>query len=45
LLVNPLEQRAAFGELRVVLGPPDALARCAAFALALARGAKRDAAA
>ncbi len=42
LLDDPREQRAAFRELRAVLGPPDALARCAAFALALARSARGD---
>ena len=44
LLTDPLEQRAGYRELRAVLGPPDALARCAAFALALARGNGRKAA-
>lgn len=38
LLDAPDEQLAAFGELRRRLGPSDALERCAAFALALARG-------
>lgn len=38
LLDAPHEQLAAFGELRRRLGPSDALERCAAFALALARG-------
>ena len=36
LLRDPEAQLAAFRELRAVLGPPDALVRCAAFAVALA---------
>lgn len=37
LLADPGEQRRAFAELRAALGPADALARAAAFALELAR--------
>jgi lipid-A-disaccharide synthase len=36
LIENPDDQYAAFVELREALGPSDALARCAAFAVALA---------
>ena len=39
LLHDPRRQLAAFVELRSVLGPRDALERCAAFATALARSA------
>lgn len=37
-LENPALQYAAFAELRSALGPPDALERCARFAVDLARG-------
>jgi lipid-A-disaccharide synthase len=37
LLERPAEQLAQFADLRERLGPPDALARCAAFVLASAR--------
>ncbi|MGP6192552.1 MAG: lipid-A-disaccharide synthase [Vulcanimicrobiaceae bacterium] len=39
LLADPAPQIAAMREVRKVLGPADALARCAAFAADLARGA------
>jgi hypothetical protein len=35
LLAHPGRQDAAFDRLRTALGPPDSLARCARFALAL----------
>ena len=35
---DPARQYAAYVELRQALGPPDALARCATFAVRLARG-------
>ncbi|HEV3157673.1 MAG TPA: hypothetical protein VGZ00_10045 [Candidatus Baltobacteraceae bacterium] len=38
LLRDPQQQRAAFAELRVKLGPPDALAQCARFVVDTARG-------
>lgn len=38
LLRDPSQQYAQFAELRSALGPPDALARCARFAVSLARG-------
>jgi len=38
LLRDPAPQLADFRDVRAALGPPDALRRCAAFALALARG-------
>jgi lipid-A-disaccharide synthase len=38
LIEDPAAQYAAFVELREALGPSDALERCAAFAVALARG-------
>lgn len=38
VLRDPEPQLAGFREVRAVLGPPDALRHCAAFALALARG-------
>ncbi len=38
LLADPARQLDDFRALRAQLGPPDALARCAEFALALARG-------
>ena len=38
VLENPAPQYCAFTELRAALGPPDALERCAAFAVELARG-------
>jgi lipid-A-disaccharide synthase len=38
VLRDPSQQVAQFDELRAKLGPPDALQRCAAFAVALARG-------
>jgi lipid-A-disaccharide synthase len=38
VLADPAQQYAAFTELRSALGPPDALERCAQFALELARG-------
>jgi lipid-A-disaccharide synthase len=44
LLRSPDAQLAEFRTLRAKLGPPDALARCAAFAVALARSAGRGAA-
>lgn len=37
LMKDPSEQLRAFDELRVALGPPDALDRCARFAASLAR--------
>jgi len=40
LLAAPGEQVTSYRELRERLGPPDALQRCAAFAVALARSAK-----
>lgn len=39
VLRNPQQQYHAFAALREALGPPDALERCAAFAVELARGA------
>jgi lipid-A-disaccharide synthase len=39
-LENPSLQYAAFSELQEALGPPDALERCAAFAVDLARAGK-----
>jgi lipid-A-disaccharide synthase len=39
VLADPASQIAAMRQVRGVLGPPDALARCAAFAARLARGA------
>jgi lipid A disaccharide synthetase len=39
LLRDPSAQLAASRELREILGPPDALARCAEFAAGLARSA------
>ncbi|MFZ1126061.1 MAG: hypothetical protein WAN59_13065, partial [Candidatus Baltobacteraceae bacterium] len=39
LLADPAPQLAALRQVRGVLGPADALQRCAAFAAALARGA------
>ena len=38
LMQNPDEQLRAFDEMRVALGPQDALDRCAQFAVSLARG-------
>ncbi len=38
ILEDPSSQYAAFGELRAALGPPDALERCAQFAVELAKG-------
>lgn len=40
LLRDPAPQYAAFAELREALGPPDALERCAAFVVDLAKGAR-----
>ena len=37
LMADPSEQLRAFDEMRVALGPPDALDRCAQFAVSLAR--------
>ena len=37
LMAHPEEQRAAYAEMRRALGPPDALERCARFAVELAR--------
>jgi lipid-A-disaccharide synthase len=37
VLADPAEQRSAAREVRASLGEPDALQRCAAFAVALAR--------
>jgi lipid-A-disaccharide synthase len=37
VLRDPSQQYARFAELRAALGPPDALARCAEFAVSLAR--------
>lgn len=37
VLLDPSRQYRQFAELRAALGPPDALARCAQFAVALAR--------
>lgn len=46
VLRDPAQQYAQFGALREALGPSDALARCAAFAVALARdGLSHEAAA
>jgi lipid-A-disaccharide synthase len=39
LMNDPSEQLRAFDEMRDALGPPDALDRCAQFAVSLARGA------
>ena len=39
LLSDPAKQTSAFAELREALGPPDALQRCAQFAVELARAA------
>ena len=41
LLRDPARQYAEFAALREALGPPDALDRCAAFAVALAKGEER----
>jgi lipid-A-disaccharide synthase len=38
LMADPAKQYRAFVELREALGPPDALQRCARFAVGLARG-------
>jgi lipid-A-disaccharide synthase len=38
VLRDPQRQYAAFGELREALGPPDALERCATYAVELAHG-------
>jgi len=40
VLADPSTQYAAFSELREALGPPDALERCARFAVALAQSGK-----
>ncbi len=40
LMADPSKQYGAFVELREALGPPDALERCARFAVELARGAR-----
>ncbi len=40
LLRDPFGQYAGLVELRTALGPPDALARCAAFAVALAKSGR-----
>ncbi len=40
LMTDPSKQYGAFLELREALGPPDALERCARFAVELARGAR-----
>jgi len=37
VLRDPSQQYAQFAELRAALGPPDALMRCARFAVALAK--------
>ena len=41
VLDDPSQQYAAFSELRAALGPPDALERCARFAVALATSGRR----
>jgi lipid-A-disaccharide synthase len=40
LMNDPAPQYAAFTEMRAVLGPPDALERCARYAVELARAAR-----